>query len=128
MVKGGIQDVLLSNEIIGISQYERVAALAAQGAKLTLVFDNILAIQQAQEVALNFQVVLYALVEVNVGQDRCGVDTFGIECTQKTSRMLTIYLEQVLALAQCIEGASNLTFDGLQVRNTYMEAKSYISL
>lgn len=83
MFKGGIKDLLLSNEIIGIAQYERVAALAAQGAKMTLVFDNMLAIQQAQQVAMKLQVDLHALVEVNVGQDRCGVDTFGISFVTK---------------------------------------------
>ncbi|ETL82120.1 hypothetical protein L917_17654 [Phytophthora nicotianae] len=75
MLNGGVRDILLSNEIYGLERYERMAALANGGATITLIFDNIEAVQQAAQAAETQGIHFRALVEVNVGQDRCGVDT-----------------------------------------------------
>ncbi|ETO63929.1 hypothetical protein F444_18439 [Phytophthora nicotianae P1976] len=75
MFNGGVRDILLSNEIYGLERYERMAALANGGATITLIFDNIEAVQQAAQAAETQGIRFRALVEVNVGQDRCGVDT-----------------------------------------------------
>ncbi|ETI35183.1 hypothetical protein F442_18252 [Phytophthora nicotianae P10297] len=75
MFNGGVRDILLSNEIYGLERYERMAALANGGATITLIFDNIEAVQQAAQAAETQGIHFRALVEVNVGQDRCGVDT-----------------------------------------------------
>ncbi|KAF4045394.1 putative serine dehydratase domain [Phytophthora infestans] len=75
MFHGGVRDILLSNEVYGLERYERMAVLAKGGATISLIFDNFETVQQAAQVAEAQGVHFRALVEVNVGQDRCGVDT-----------------------------------------------------
>ncbi|KAL4156520.1 hypothetical protein PRNP1_005550 [Phytophthora ramorum] len=75
MFAGGIRDLLLSNQVYGAARYRRMAVLAKGGAKVTLIFDSVETVQQAAKVAVEQDVKFRALVEVNVGQDRCGVDT-----------------------------------------------------
>ncbi|KAG6596049.1 D-threonine aldolase [Phytophthora cinnamomi] len=75
MFDGGVRDLLLSNEVYGARRYGRMARLAQGGAQVTLIFDSVETVQQAAKVAEDRNVHFRALVEVNVGQDRCGVDT-----------------------------------------------------
>ncbi|KAK1930846.1 D-threonine aldolase [Phytophthora citrophthora] len=75
MFNGGVRDILLSNEIYGLERYKRMAVLAKGGAIITLIFDSLEAVHQAATAADDQDVHFRALVEVNVGQDRCGVDT-----------------------------------------------------
>jgi 3-hydroxy-D-aspartate aldolase len=75
MFAGGVKDLLLSNEVVGVARFERMAHLAHGGASITLVFDNEDAVLQAAQVATAKGVVFSALVDVNVGQNRCGVDS-----------------------------------------------------
>lgn len=74
MFKGGVTDLLLSNEVYGLERYERMAVMAKGGATVTLIFDSVETVTQAAKVAEAQGVHFRALVEVNVGQDRCGVD------------------------------------------------------
>lgn len=76
MSNGGILDLLLSNEIVGRSRYERMAQVAKKST-VTLVFDSEEMISVASSVAVDTNVEFRALVDVNVGQNRCGVDTKG---------------------------------------------------
>ncbi|RLN75341.1 hypothetical protein BBJ28_00003203 [Nothophytophthora sp. Chile5] len=99
MFAGGVRDLLLSNEVFGTERFERMAALAAGGAKVTLVFDNVESVQQAAQAAAAYDVTFQALVDVNVGQDRCGVDS----------------VEEAVALAVSIaQGAPRLEMRGIQ--------------
>ncbi|GLE05782.1 hypothetical protein PINS_up014830 [Pythium insidiosum] len=98
MVAGGVRDVLLSNEIYGRDRYERMAQLVQDGAVVTLIFDHEETIQQAEDVAARAGVTFQALVDVNVGQNRCGVDT----------------PEDAVKLAKCIEASPFLTLKGIQ--------------
>ncbi|OWY90925.1 Threonine aldolase [Phytophthora megakarya] len=98
MFNGGIKDLLLSNEVYGLERYERMAALVQGGAKVTLIFDNFETVEQAAQVAKARNVQFRALVEVNVGQDRCGVDT----------------VEEAVELAKKIDSYSQLELIGIQ--------------
>lgn len=98
MFAGGVNDLLLSNEIYGTSRYERMAQIARDGGVVTLIFDHEETIRQAAAVAAAFDVTFRALVDVNVGQNRCGVDT----------------VDQALALAKQIEAAKHLELRGIQ--------------
>ena len=80
MVTGGMRDVLITNEIVEVRKVQRLAALAAQQASggfwLGVCVDSI---ENAR--ALSASVLgasappLGVVVECNVGQDRCGVDS-----------------------------------------------------
>lgn len=97
MVYGGVSDVLVSNEIVGASKIARLVALARQ-ARVRVCADNPSNVAALNEAAIAYGVRLPALVEINVGSDRCGVEPG----------------EPVLALARQIAGSKGLRFAGLQ--------------
>src|SRR5436309_12388560 len=72
LVRGGIKDVLLSNEVVGERKLKRLAALA-QDATVALCFDAAQEVDAASRVARDFGVELGGLVEIEVGMQRCGV-------------------------------------------------------
>ena len=90
MVEGGIGDVLVTNEIVGASKIERLAALSRR-ARIGVCVDN-------AENVLQLKGALDVYVEVEVGMRRCGVAPG----------------EPVVALAKEILRHKNLRFAGLQ--------------
>jgi 3-hydroxy-D-aspartate aldolase len=97
LVRGGVDDVLVTNEVIGAQKLRRLAALATE-ATIGLCFDAKEQIEAASRAALEFGVTLDALVEVDVGMQRCGIAP-GVP---------------VRELAQRITEAPGLAFRGLQ--------------
>ncbi len=97
MVNHGILDVLVSNQVVGRTKLDRLAALALQ-AKIMVCVDDLNNIQEMNEAAKSFNSTINVLVEVNVGSGRCGV----------------LPQEPVLALAEAIMLCENLHFSGLQ--------------
>ena len=72
LVRGGIGDVLVSNEVVGMPKLRRLAALAAE-ARIALCFDDAAQVAAASTVAAAFGVEFDGLVEIEVGMQRCGV-------------------------------------------------------
>lgn len=72
LVRGGIQDVLVTNEIIGTQKLRRLASLASEAA-IGLCFDAREQVEAASQAAVDIGVTLDALVEIDVGMQRCGV-------------------------------------------------------
>jgi 3-hydroxy-D-aspartate aldolase len=66
MVEGGVQDVLVTNEIVGAGKLERLAALSKR-AKIGVCVDN------AENVA-QLKGDLDVYIELEVGMRRCGVE------------------------------------------------------
>jgi 3-hydroxy-D-aspartate aldolase len=97
LVRGGVRDILVSNQVVGEKKLRRLAALAAE-AKVALCFDAPEQVDAAARVARDFGVELGGLVEVDVGAERCGVAPGRDGAT----------------LARRIADTSNLTFRGLQ--------------
>jgi D-serine deaminase-like pyridoxal phosphate-dependent protein len=97
LVRGGVKDILVSNQVVGARKLRRLAALA-HDAQIALCFDAAEQVDEASRIALDFGVELGALVEIDVGMERCGVAP-GLDAS---------------ALARCIADAPNLTFRGLQ--------------
>lgn len=97
LVYGGINNVLVSNEIVGAPKIARLVALAKQ-AWVAVCADDAGNVKQLSDAASTFGVRLPVLVEVNVGADRCGVEPG----------------EPVLDLARQIAGSPGLRFAGLQ--------------
>ncbi len=97
LVRGGVRDILVSNQVVGEKKLRRLAALAAE-AKVALCFDAPEQVDAAARVARDFGVELGGLVEIDVGAERCGVAPGRDGAT----------------LARRIADASNLTFRGLQ--------------
>src|SRR5437660_3498622 len=97
LVRGGISDVLVSNQVVGERKLRRLAALA-RDATIALCFDAPEQVDAASRVARDFGVELGALVEIEVGMERCGIAPG----------------RDAALLARRIADAPNLKFRGLQ--------------
>jgi len=71
-VAGLCDDLLIANEVIGADKCARVAALAAR-VHVTIAVDSLAGLAQIADAATARGVVVGVLVDVNVGQQRCGV-------------------------------------------------------
>ena len=72
LVRGGITDVLVSNQVVGQRKLRRLALLARE-ARITLCFDAPGQVDAAAMVARDFGVEIGGLVEIEVGMERCGI-------------------------------------------------------
>ena len=72
LVRGGIANVLLSNQVVSQRKLRRLAALA-RDARIALCFDSADQVNAAAAAAREFGVELGALVEIEVGMERCGI-------------------------------------------------------
>ncbi|MCW5237560.1 DSD1 family PLP-dependent enzyme [Verminephrobacter eiseniae] len=97
LVRGGVRDVLVSNEVLDVRKLRRLAALA-KSATISLCFDAIEQVDAASKAAQEFEVELGALVEIDLGMRRCGV----------------VPGDAAAALAKYIEATPGLKFLGLQ--------------
>lgn len=97
MVAGGVPDVLVSNEVAARPKARRLAALARAAAVGVCVDDAANAAVLSEE-ASGAGVTLRVLVDVNVGQNRCGVDG----------------ARAALELARHVAALPGLRFDGIQ--------------
>jgi D-serine deaminase-like pyridoxal phosphate-dependent protein len=97
LVRGGVGDVLISNEIFGIAKFRRLAALGRE-ARVAVCFDHPGQVDQAAAAAREFGVEIGGLVEIEVGMQRCGVGPGA----------------PAVELARRIAGAPGLVFKGIQ--------------
>ncbi len=72
LVRGGVRDVLVSNQVVGVHKLRRLAALA-KDAKIGLCFDAPEQVEAASRAAVEIGVTLDGMVEIEVGMQRCGV-------------------------------------------------------
>jgi 3-hydroxy-D-aspartate aldolase len=72
LVRGGVKDVLVSNQVVGERKLRRLAALA-KDATVALCFDSAEQVDAASRVAQDFDVEIGGLVEIEVGMARCGI-------------------------------------------------------
>ena len=72
LVRGGIRDVFVSNEVIGLRKTDRLAELATK-AKISVAVDSELGIKQLSQSAKSRGVEIGVYLDVDVGMHRCGV-------------------------------------------------------
>jgi D-serine deaminase-like pyridoxal phosphate-dependent protein len=97
LVKGGIVDVLIANQVIGMDKVRRIARINLK-AKVRVVVDSLEGIRQLSIAAKETGVTIGVLVEVDIGMNRGGV----------------LHGEPVIKLAKIISEMPNLSFDGMQ--------------
>jgi D-serine deaminase-like pyridoxal phosphate-dependent protein len=97
LVHGGVDNVLVSNEVVDPRKLARLAALARE-AWVGVCVDDADNVDAVSAAACAARVTLPVLVEVNVGANRCGVAPG----------------EAALQLAQLVAGSPGLRFAGLQ--------------
>ncbi len=117
LVRDGIGDVLISNEVVGARKIERLVALAKQ-AHIAVCVDDAGIARELAAAAERADVTLSVLVEIDVGGNRCGVPPGA----------------PALRLAQEIARSNALRFGGLQAYNgsaqhkrTYAERQAAIA-
>lgn len=98
MVAAGLPDILITRPVVGRSKVERLCALSRH-CRLTVVTDSTENVDELAAAAAAVGVILNVMIEVNVGQNRCGVEPASREA---------------LALAQRIVGHKPLRFAGIQ--------------
>jgi len=97
MADGGIKDLFVTTPVAGEAKLRRAVELARR-ARLSVVADDEAAIRALSQAAQAGGVGMAVVVEVNVGQDRCGVPPG----------------PQAARLAQLVEKSPGLRFAGLQ--------------
>ena len=103
LAEGGVRDITITNQVIAHPKLLRVARLAAhlqtQGGRLALAVDSAEGIQRLAEAMAQAapQARIDVLVEIDVGQGRCGVSPGA----------------PALALAQAVARLTQLRFAGL---------------
>ena len=96
--RGGIADVLVTNQIRDPLKIDRLAQLPKLGAEVSVCIDALENVAELAEAVARHGTTLGCLVELDCGAGRCGVTDPG----------------DVLAIARAIEAADGLRFEGLQ--------------
>lgn len=98
-VNSGLKDILISREIVGTGKLRLLAGLTRQ-ADLKVVVDDPYQVSQLSAALVGSPVKLGVLIEINIGQNRCGIDPDD--------------LMSIIALVKLIDHHPELTFLGFQ--------------
>jgi len=96
--RGGIADVLVSNEVRDLAKIDRLARLPKLGSRITVCIDDVANVAELSAAAQKHGTTLECLVEIDCGARRCGVGT-GVAATE---------------IAKAIDAAPALKYSGIQ--------------
>lgn len=103
--RGGIKDVLVSNQVRQPEKIDRLARLPKLGARAICCVDDIENIADLSEAAVRNGTQIECLVEIDCGAGRCGVTT----------------TPEVVEIARAIGAADGLKFAGIQAYQGAMQ-------
>ena len=103
--RGGIRDVLVSNQVRDPAKIDRLARLPKLGARTLCCVDDIANVADLSAAALRHATTIECLVEIDCGAGRCGVKT----------------TPEVIAIARAIDDAPGLKFSGIQAYQGAMQ-------
>ena len=104
-VRGGITDVLVSNQVRDSAKIDRLARLPKLGARAICCIDDLANIADLSAAAVKYRTEIECLVEIDCGAGRCGVQS----------------AEDVVAIAMAVDAAEGLKFAGLQAYQGAMQ-------
>lgn len=104
-VRGGIKDVLVSNQVRDPAKIDRLARLPKLGARTIVCVDDLSNVADLSAAAVRHGTTIECLVEIDCGAGRCGVKT----------------TPEVVAIAQAIAAAPGLKFSGIQAYQGAMQ-------
>ena len=104
-VRGGIKDILISNQVCQPAKIDRLARLPKLGARTICCVDDINNVADLSAAAVKHGTEIECLVEIDCGAGRCGVTT----------------TPDVLTIAKAIDAAPGLKFSGLQAYQGAMQ-------
>ena len=103
--RGGIKDVLVSNQVRDPLKLKRLARLPLLGARTIVCVDELSNVEELSAAATKAGTVIECLVEIDCGAGRCGVVTS----------------EAVVEIAEAINRAKSLKFAGVQAYQGAMQ-------
>lgn len=103
--RGGIKDVLVSNQVRDAAKIDRLARLPKLGARAICCVDDVKNVLDLSAAAVKHGTQIECLVEIDCGAGRCGVTT----------------TPEVVEIAKAIDGAEGLKFAGLQAYQGAMQ-------
>ncbi|MDN3714074.1 DSD1 family PLP-dependent enzyme [Paracoccus cavernae] len=103
--RGGIKDILVTNEVRDLAKIDRLARMPKLGSTVTVCVDDVTNIADLSAAAQKHGTELGIFVEIDCGAGRCGVKT----------------TEAVLEIAKAAAAAPNLTFKGIQAYQGAMQ-------
>ena len=103
--RGGIRDVLVSNQVRDPVKIDRLARLPKLGARTIVCVDDVANVADLSEAAVRHGSQLEVFVEIDCGAGRCGVKT----------------PEEVVAIAKAVAAAPGLKFTGIQAYQGAMQ-------
>ncbi len=104
-IRGGIKDVLVSNQVRDPAKIDRMAKLPKLGARIICCVDDLANVAELSAAAVRHGTEIECLVEIDCGAGRCGVLTTA----------------EVLAIATAIDAADGLRFSGIQAYQGAMQ-------
>jgi len=103
--RGGVKDVLVSNQVRDPAKIDRLARIPKLGARTICCVDDIMNVPDLSDAATKHGTEIECLVEIDCGAGRCGVTTTA----------------DVVAIAKAIDFAPGLKFAGIQAYQGAMQ-------
>jgi 3-hydroxy-D-aspartate aldolase len=103
--RGGIKDVLVSNQVRDPAKIDRLARMPKLGARTICCVDDLANVADLSAAAQKHGTQIECLVEIDCGAGRCGVTT----------------TPEVVEIAKAIDGAPGLKFAGIQAYQGAMQ-------
>lgn len=104
-VRGGIKDVLISNQVRDAVKIDRLARLPKLGSRIIVCVDDVANVADLSAAAQKHNTTIECFVEIDCGAGRCGVKT----------------TPEVIEIAKEISAAPGLKFTGIQAYQGAMQ-------
>ncbi|MCV2872170.1 DSD1 family PLP-dependent enzyme [Defluviimonas sp. WL0050] len=104
-VRGGIKDVLVSNQVRDPAKIDRLARLPKLGSRIIVCVDDLDNVADLSAAAQKHGTELEVFIEIDCGAGRCGVTT----------------TQDVVAIAKAVDAAPGLKFTGIQAYQGAMQ-------
>ena len=104
-VRGGIKDVLVSNQVREPAKIDRLARLPKLGSRIIVCVDDLENVADLSAAAVKHGTTLEVFIEIDCGAGRCGVTT----------------TQDVVAIAKAVDAAPGLKFTGIQAYQGAMQ-------
>ncbi|MFC6615219.1 alanine racemase [Halopenitus salinus] len=108
MVRNGIDDVYLSYQVVGDRKLDRLCWLSRKAEKLATTVDSVATIEMLRDAARDHDTTVDVVLEIDVGLHRTGVAPG----------------PEAVALAERIDAADALEFDGLLAYESHVKAEA----
>ncbi|CAN1543859.1 COG3616 Predicted amino acid aldolase or racemase [Paracoccaceae bacterium] len=103
--RGGIKDILVSNQVRDPAKIDRLARLPKYGCRTIVCVDDLANVADISAAAVKHGTTLEVFIEIDCGAGRCGVKT----------------PEEVVAIAKAVSAAKGLMFSGIQAYQGAMQ-------